>query len=136
MEANQKKNIHSVGNADKNWIGKGVNDMNRDCNKCIHHTSGACSSWDCEMMTLEDYRNKVIDEFLKDLAEEHNNGWIPCSERLPESGVHVLCYGKNSLGSMKYEVSVYAEEIKYWMCSKIADVIAWQPLPAPYRKGE
>lgn len=44
--------------------------MNRDCNKCIHHTSGACSSWDCEMLTLEDYKAKVIDEFAKKYMEE------------------------------------------------------------------
>ena len=39
----------------------------RDCNKCIHHISGSCSAWDCEMQTLEDYRNKVIDEFVERL---------------------------------------------------------------------
>ena len=58
------------------------------------------------------YSKKIVQE----VAEEYNGGWIPCSERLPESGVHVLCYGKNSLGSFKYEVSVYAEEIECWMC--------------------
>ena len=76
-----------------------------------------------------------LEDIITQLAEEHNGGWIPCSERLPESGVHVLCYGKNSLGSFKYEVSVYAEEIECWMCSKIADVIAWQPLPSKYAGG-
>ena len=39
----------------------------RDCNKCIHHISGSCSAWECEMQTLEDYRNKVIDEFAERL---------------------------------------------------------------------
>lgn len=39
----------------------------RDCNKCIHHISGSCSEWECEMQTLEDYRNKVIDEFAERL---------------------------------------------------------------------
>ena len=45
---------------------------------------------------LEEYRNfedhdnldrQCIDgaiEIVKQLAEEHNGGWIPCSERLPE----------------------------------------------------
>ena len=41
----------------------------RDCNKCIHHISGSCSAWKCEMQTLEDYRNKVIDEFAERLKE-------------------------------------------------------------------
>lgn len=39
----------------------------RDCNKCIHHISGSCSAWECEMQTLEDYRNKAIDEFVERL---------------------------------------------------------------------
>lgn len=38
--------------------------MSRDCKKCIHHISGSCDAWECNMKTLEDYRNKVIDEFL------------------------------------------------------------------------
>lgn len=39
----------------------------RNCQKCIHHISGSCSKWECEMQTLEDYRNKVIDEFAEKL---------------------------------------------------------------------
>lgn len=42
----------------------------RDCNKCIHHISGSCSAWDCEMQTLEEYRNEVIDEFAEKLSLE------------------------------------------------------------------
>ena len=44
--------------------------MNRDCKKCIYHTSGMCSKWECEMTTLEDYRNKAIDEFVKKVIEQ------------------------------------------------------------------
>ena len=28
----------------------------RNCNKCIHHTSGMCDSWDCKMQTVEDVK--------------------------------------------------------------------------------
>lgn len=42
----------------------------RDCNKCIHHISGSCSAWKCDMQTLEDYRNKVIDEFAERLKSD------------------------------------------------------------------
>lgn len=37
--------------------------MERDCKKCIHHISGSCNAWECNMQTLEDYQAKVIDEF-------------------------------------------------------------------------
>ena len=39
----------------------------RDCNKCIHHMSGRCSAWECDMQTLEDYRDMFIDEFASKL---------------------------------------------------------------------
>lgn len=44
--------------------------MERNCQKCIHHISGSCCKWDCEMQTLEDYRNKVIDEFAETLNKK------------------------------------------------------------------
>lgn len=46
--------------------------MSRDCKKCIHHISGNCDSWECDMQTLEDYRDMFIDEFaerIKELSE-------------------------------------------------------------------
>ena len=42
----------------------------RDCNKCIHHISGNCDSWECDMQTLEDYRDMFIDEFAEKLSLE------------------------------------------------------------------
>ena len=47
--------------------------MDRECNKCIHHTSGMCSSWDCKMQTVEDLkretREKAIDDFVETLRQ-------------------------------------------------------------------
>lgn len=47
--------------------------MDRECNKCIHHTSGMCSSWDCKMQTVEDLkretREKAIDDFVEALRQ-------------------------------------------------------------------
>lgn len=39
--------------------------MDRDCNKCIHHTAGTCSTFNCEFATADDVRNKAIDDFVK-----------------------------------------------------------------------
>lgn len=39
--------------------------MDRDCNKCIHHTTGTCSAFNCEFATADDVRNKAIDDFVK-----------------------------------------------------------------------
>ena len=61
--------------------------------------------------------------------------WIPCSERLPDKGNVVLWC--NEYGS------VFASEITfknedYWCIGNRhrSELIAWMPLPEPYRGGE
>lgn len=38
--------------------------MNRDCKNCVYHSSGSCSKWDCEFTTVDDVRNKAVDDFV------------------------------------------------------------------------
>ena len=42
----------------------------RNCNKCIHHTSGMCDSWDCKMQTVEDVKKEAVNEYVKMVVEE------------------------------------------------------------------
>ena len=42
----------------------------RNCNKCIHHTSGNCDSWDCKMQTVEDVKKEAVNEYVKAVVEE------------------------------------------------------------------
>ena len=42
----------------------------RNCNKCIHHTSGMCDSSDCEMQTVEDVKKEAVDEYVKSVVKE------------------------------------------------------------------
>ena len=42
----------------------------RNCNKCIHHTSGDCDSWDCKMQTVEDVKKEAVNEYAKSVVEE------------------------------------------------------------------
>ena len=44
--------------------------IERNCNKCIHHTSGDCDSWDCKMQTVEDVKKKAVNEYAKSVVEE------------------------------------------------------------------
>ena len=37
--------------------------MDRDCKKCVYHSSGSCSQWDCNFTTTNDVRNKAVDDF-------------------------------------------------------------------------
>lgn len=81
-------------------------------------------------------------KIVKQLAEEYNNGWIPCSERLPENNTVVLVtYITDDLGFIVYCVKYIDEEwlqpdYSEWSLDKDM-VLAWQPLPTPYQpKGE
>ena len=80
---------------------------------------------------------------IKDMAEMSkkiirkymNDGWIPAEERLPEVGDYVL--GTNKYG----EVLVYhygwnsphTRKMFFHLCGAAVDIIAWRPLPEPYR---
>lgn len=39
----------------------------RGCNKCVYHTSGECIQLECNFTTIEDVRNKAIDDFKKEI---------------------------------------------------------------------
>ena len=84
-------------------------------------------------MYQEDYFIDIDEaiSIVNQLAEEYNNGWIPCSERLPEEEGKYLVTLK--LGCITF---ADLKDIKHYPHFN-ADVIAWQPLPQPYQpKGE
>ena len=61
--------------------------------------------------------------------------WIPCSERLPEEGLDVLACFYSGEGNYKMLVSCRSD-YNYWSgVGRTADMVAWMPLPSPY-KGE
>lgn len=73
--------------------------------------------------------------FVEGLAEEHNNGWIACSERFPEEAVMVLVYDS------KYDVIDVAEYLAPHWYNRWAkldeEIVAWMPIPPKYEpKGE
>lgn len=39
-------------------------DKERDCNKCVHYISDDCSAWKCDMQTLDEYKDKIIKDFV------------------------------------------------------------------------
>lgn len=71
--------------------------------------------------------NKAIDMAIKALQDD----WIPVSERLPEDGYWLW---SSTSGEVKIDFCWkghwgQAEALGY-------DVIAWQPLPEPYKGGD
>ena len=59
----------------------------RNCEKCVHHLSGYCDSWDCNMQTVDDVKKEAVNEYIKavikelDIARTYNDGLI--SEVIP-----------------------------------------------------
>lgn len=83
---------------------------------------------------------------INQVAKEYNNGWIPCSERLPDEYCHCLVTRRNDYdggcfdGDVREDVYIELEGVWGWRSQfegLIDNIIAWQPLPAPYPpKGE
>lgn len=58
--------------------------------------------------------------------------WIPCSERLPEENIWIIC--QNNAGAMM----IGKCDIEFgWMFPAYFDgIVAWMPLPEPYQPEE
>ena len=89
---------------------------------------------------LKAITNEVI-EIVKQEAEQYNNGWIPCSEKLPDVRQDVLVTVKYTgfMGMHGYWIKTghMESENDWWGDCAGGEVIAWQPLPQPYQpKGE
>ncbi len=42
----------------------------RNCDKCVHHLSGYCDSWDCNMQTVDDVKKEAVNEYIKAVVKE------------------------------------------------------------------
>ena len=42
----------------------------RNCEKCVHHLSGYCDSWDCNMQTVDDVKKEAVNEYIKAVVKE------------------------------------------------------------------
>ena len=82
-------------------------------------------------LAFDDAKNIV-----QEVAEEYNNGWIPCSERLPKESLNSVI-GWDEYRQRCCFVQYYGGR---WILGNDIDsvkIIAWQPLPEPYQpKGE
>lgn len=84
-----------------------------------------------------DKANQIIHDALSAEA-----GWIPCSERLPKENEYVgdVCkyyliqdeYGDMHVTHLSSRGWETIESVKALGC----DVVAWMPLPKPYREGD
>ena len=75
---------------------------------------------------------KQANQIVQEVSEEYNDGWIPCSVRLPEND----CYCLVTTSDMEIDIREYCYS-KGFGWDGFERIIAWQPLPQPYQpKGD
>ena len=90
---------------------------------------------------------QVLNKEILRLAEEYNNVWIQCSERLPERNKDVLCWVKSKTISGTETYIIGSCDNGFWFLKtyeidresfpvKDYEVVAWQQLPEPYKESE
>lgn len=104
---------------------------------------------------------KICKDIIEEEAKKYNNGWIPCSERLPEEHdsifakykgtykwnnamfekisdtVSVTVADKNGNSETTYAHTVDGKwNCELLKCNKSYRIIAWQPRPKPYSPDE
>lgn len=73
-----------------------------------------------------------------DLWMQHEK-WIPCSERLPRDDEEVIVTCLDDSGDTPFSYTTTGWHFKgMWVCNdeRCMFVIAWMPLPEPYKGGQ
>ena len=88
---------------------------------------------------LKAVTNEAI-EIVKQEAEKYNNDWISCSEKLPDVRQDVLVTVKYTgfMGMHGYWIKTGHMEAEndWWGDCAGGEVIAWQPLPKPFKERD
>lgn len=90
--------------------------------------------------TIEELSAKLASANMERSTAYYNDGWIPVSERLPDSGRKVLLQTEGNQMTVAFldkKLKWYADSGDHFCTDLCAKPIAWQPLPDPYEpKGE
>ena len=76
-----------------------------------------------------------LKEIVHEVAEEYHGGWIPCSERLPKYGEVVMCSCSNggiTISCITHKGVKQSKVVRFGS----HNVIAWQPLPEPFKERD
>ena len=123
---------------DEGWI---KFETEKDENLFIHLVRDIAPSaqpyTDEEIQKMQDIEQVQLDKAYE-MGKADAIRWIPCSERLPEHGGRYLISVLDGI-NRRTTVAPYLPRCKAWaMNGRMAywKVIAWLPLPEPYREEE
>ena len=119
-----------------NEVFEKILDMLEDT-KDIEHDDSVAEVVSTRIWNKAIHRTKQI---VNEVAEEYKDGWIPCSEKLPELRQDVLVTVKYTgfMGMHGYWIKTGHMEAEndWWGDCAGGEVIAWQPLPEPYKERD
>lgn len=76
----------------------------------------------------------IVNTLLADMEQdEKEHGWIPVSERLPEDGTYITTLDGELVGQEEPFTGMCGIENGKWEDED--SVIAWMPLPEPYKEN-
>lgn len=85
--------------------------------------------------------NKLIDNaecIVQEVAKEYNVGWIACSERLPEDDSICIVTVEYPNNETVVDYGWFDRKSVCWFVGtqefRTSNILAWQPLPEPYKK--
>nr|UVY07919.1 MAG: Protein of unknown function (DUF551) [Bacteriophage sp.]UVY09579.1 MAG: Protein of unknown function (DUF551) [Bacteriophage sp.] len=77
--------------------------------------------------------SKIVELLFTDLEQdEKENGWIPVSDRLPKDGTYITTLDGELVGQEEPFTGMCGIENGKWDDEDC--VIAWMPLPEPYKE--
>ena len=91
--------------------------------------------------TIEMLSAKLHASQMERSSQYYHGGWIPCSERLPKKNGFYLCTTKDCITILEFiEGNPHYHEEPSFVSDVLGKcnsyVIAWMPLPEPYKEGE
>ena len=91
---------------------------------------------DCAYEQVGNALDKAI-EIVKQEAEQYNNGWVLCSERLPEDDSICIVTVEYPNNETVVDYGWFDRKRVCWFVGmqdfRSSNILAWQPLPQPYQ---
>lgn len=126
-----------------------IKELIEENEKCFNQCEGACCSVESGICNCDDgvivqaiHKMKKYLELANDKNVPSKNGWIPVSEKLPEeSDYYMACIYNDEVDDYDFRKTWFAHADDYDMDESewrelydFERVIAWQPLPEPYKE--
>lgn len=126
-----------------------IKELIEENEKCFNQCEGACCDVESGICNCDDgvivqaiHKMKKYLELANDKNVPSKNGWIPVSEKLPEeSDYYMACIYNDEADDYDFRKTWFAHADDYDMDESewrelydFERVIAWQPLPEPYKE--